>query len=218
MRRPSTILLFLCLFLQSCKDKSSSLDKIVKEMTDYGMFEYKFNGQTADSSLQWERYEMLLSKGSKLELLRLCENKSPVVRSYAFQGLIEKKSSEIFDVLQKHIHDTGAFDRAMGCMVDPCYVSDFYLERVGYFPYDSSWYKITAQQREFLDSLMLFESEVTLRMTNYNQIMLRSRYFMLEHLSPKESYYNRLKEIVSAGVIEALPALAKFKTKTTFPS
>lgn len=212
MRRLFTIPLLLFLFLQSCKDKSSSLDNVVKKMADYKMFEYKFVGLTADSSLQWARYETLLAKSSESELLHLCDNESPVVRSYAFQGLVEKKSSKIFDVLTKHIHDTGEFDRAIGCMVDPCYVTDFYLEQVGYFPYDSSSsYKVTAQQRNSLDSLMLYGDEIKLRMTNYNKIRLRSRDYMLENLTHNETYYNRLREIVLAGVIEALPALAKFQ-------
>ena len=166
------------------------------------MFEYKFVGLTGDSSLQWARYETLLAKSSETELLHLCDNESPVVRSYAFQGLVEKKSSKIFDVLTKHIHDTSEFDRTMGCMVDPCYVSDFYLEQVGYFPYDSSSsYRITTQQREFLDSLMLYGDEIMVRKSNYNQLKFWSRQYMLEHLTHKDSYYNRLREIVSAGVI-----------------
>ena len=212
MSRLLTIALLLCLFLEFCKDKTPSSDKLVNEMADYKMFEYKFVGLTADSSLQWARYETLLAKSSESELLKLCDNESPVVRSYAFQGLVEKNSSKIFEVMTKHISDTGEFDRTMGCMVDPCYVTDFYLEQVGYFPYDSSSsYKITAQQRDFLDSLMLYGNEITLRMTNYNQIRLRSRDYMLEHLAHRDSYYNRLREIVVAGVIEALPALSKFK-------
>jgi hypothetical protein len=185
---------------------------VVKEMADYKMFEYKFVGLTADSSLQWARYETLLAKSSESELIHLCDNESPVVRSYAFQGLVEKKSSKIFDVLIKHIHDTSEFDRTTGCMVGPSYVTEFYLEQVGYFPYDStSKYKISTQQRNYLDSLMLYGDEIKLRMTNYNKIRFSSRDYMLEHLMNKETYYNRLKEIVLAGVIEALPALAKFK-------
>lgn len=176
------------------------------------MFEYKSVGLMADQSLQWARYETLLAKSSESELLRLCDNESPVVRSYAFQGLVEKRSSKILDILTKHIHDTGEFDRTMGCMVDPCYVTDFYLEQVGYFPYDSSSsYKLTSEQRNYLDSLMLYGDEITLRMTNYDKIRLRSRDYMLEQLTHKETYYDRLRIIVLAGVIEALPALAKFK-------
>ena len=188
------------------------MDKVVKEISDYKMFEYKFVGLTSKSSLQWLKYETLLAKSSESDLLHLCDNESPVVRSYAFLGLVEKRSTRIFDVLTNHIHDTGEFERTMGCMVDPCYVTDFYLEQVGYFPYDSSSsYKITNQQRNHLDSLMLFGSEIILRMPNYNQIRLRSRNYMLEHLAQKETYYKRLREIVLAGVIEALPALAEFK-------
>ncbi|HEY6502924.1 MAG TPA: hypothetical protein VIZ28_03015, partial [Chitinophagaceae bacterium] len=52
---------------------------------------------------------------------------------------------------------------------------------------------------------------ITLRKINYNRIRLRSRDYMLEHLTHKDKYYNRLREIVLAGVFEALPALAKFK-------
>jgi hypothetical protein len=168
--------------------------------------------------LQWARYETILSKSSEIDLLKLCDNKSPVVRSYAFQGLIEKKSSKIFDVLIKHIHDSGEFDRTMGCMVDPCYVTDFYLEQVGYFPYDSTTsYKITPEQRNYLDSLMLYGKEITLRMINYNQIRLWSRNYMLKNLIHKNTHYNRLREIVWAGVIEALPALAKFKNPNDIP-
>jgi len=181
-------------------------------MADYRMFEYKFVGLRADSSLQWARYETLLSKCSEYDLLQLCDNESPVVRSYAFKRLVEKQSSKIFDVLIKNMHDTGEFYRTIGCMVDPCYVTDFYLEQVGYFPYYSpSAYKINTQQRNYLDSLMLYGDEIKLRMTNYSQIKLKSRNYMLENLMLKDLYYNRLREIALAGVIEAIPALAKFQ-------
>jgi hypothetical protein len=183
-------------------------------MADYKMFEYKFVGLTADSSLQWARYETLLANSSESMLLSLCDNESPVVRAYAFQGLGKKKSSKIFDIMTKHIHDTSEFDRTMGCFVDPCYVTDFYLEQVGYFPYDSSSsYKIDSHQRDFLDSLMLYGDEIMIRKYNYNQIKFWSRQYMLQHLTHKDTYYNRLREIVLAGVIEALPALAKFKNQ-----
>jgi len=186
---------------------------VVREMANHKRFEYKFVGARAHSSLQWARYETLVAKSSESELIHLCDNESPVVRSYAFQGLIEKKSSKILELLINHIHDTGEFERIMGCLADPCYVSDFYLEQVGYFPDDSSSYKITPLQREILDSLMLFGSEITLRMPGYDQIRLYTRKYMLEHFAPKEGYYKRIREIVSAGVIEALPALAKFKNQ-----
>lgn len=211
MTRLLTILLFFSLPLQSCKETSVSLNKVVKEMAEYKMFEYKYVGLNAELSPQWARYETLLAKASESELLHLCDNESPVVRSYAFRGLVEKNSSKIFEVLTNHINDTSEFERTMGCMVDPCYVTDFYLEQVGYFPKDSSSYKITTQQRNFLDSLMLFGSEITLRTPNYNEVRLRSRNFMLEQLTHTEIYYKRIREIVLADVIEALPALAKFK-------
>lgn len=211
MNRIITISLFLIFVLQSCKDKSPSLEVVVKEMADYKMFEEKIVGLTGDLSPQWARYETLLAKSSETELIQLCNNNSPVVRAYAFQGLIEKKSTNIFEILVKHIDDVGKFDRIMGCMVDPCYVSDFYLEQVGYFPDDPILYQITPKQRDYIDSTMLFGSGVKLRYDNNNQLKIRSRAWMLENLAPKAVYYNRLREIVIAGVIEALPALAKFK-------
>jgi hypothetical protein len=180
-------------------------------MADYKIFEYEVAGAAGEPSLQWARYQALLGLSSESELLYFCDNESPVVRCYAFQGLVEKRSPKIFEVLTKHIRDTSEFERIMGCMVGPCYVTDFYLEQVGYFPYDSSTgYKITTQQRNYLDSLMLYGKEITFRMNGYNQIKLSSRYRMLKDLTPRDTYYNRLREIVLAGVIEALPALAKF--------
>lgn len=205
-----TYFFIVILILASCK-ATPPLVKVVKEMAAYKTFEYKFTGLADDSSLQWARYETILANSTDDDLVQLCENVSPVVRSYAFMGLIEKKSPQIFEILLKHIKDTGKFDRVMGCMVNPCYVSDFYLEQVGYFPYDSTWYTISSQQREYLDSLMLFGPEVTLRGKYYNAIELRSREHMLKTLLIKTSYYSRLREIVSEGVFEALPALATFK-------
>lgn len=210
MSRFFTISFLLILFLSSCK-ATPPLVKVVEEMADYKTFECKFVGLSEDSSLQWVRYEQILANSTHPELIQLCENESPVVRSYAFLGLIEKKSPQIFVVLLKHIEDTGEFDRVIGCMVDPCYVSDFFLEQVSYFPFDSTGYRISPEQKEYLDSLMLFGSAVTLRMDNYNEIKLKSRAHMLKYLLPKPSYYKRLREIVLAGVIEALPALAKFQ-------
>jgi hypothetical protein len=199
--------------LQSCKNTSQTLEEAVNGMSEYKSYEEKFVGLTAEPSLQWARYETLLAKSTESELVNLCENESPVVRSYSFQALVAKNSSKVFGVLTKHIHDTAAFERTMGCFGGESYVTDFYLEQVGYFPYDSSVYFFTKEQRIFIDSLMIFGSEMKLRMSNYNRILLNSRRHLLKHLTRRDIYYNRLREIVLAGAIEALPALAKFKNQ-----
>jgi hypothetical protein len=206
------IALISCLFLQACKNNATSLDKVVREMAAYGIYEYPFVGLTAEPSLQWARYQQILNMCSDQDLVELCGNESPVVRCYAFQGLIDKGNSKVFDQVITHIHDTASFDKITGCMNDPCYVSDFYLEQVSYFPYDTSTcFRITAHQRNMLDSLMLYGDEIALRMVNVHLLSLRSRAYLLSNLSPKGKFCERLRTILDKGVTEALPALAKYR-------
>jgi hypothetical protein len=204
--------------LTSCGNKHPLPDGLVSRMADHKIFEYEVTGLMADTSEQWRRYDSLLAGSTAEYLIKLCDHESPVIRSYAFLGLIDKKSTAIFTVLKRRINDAALFTRDIGCFSDPCSVSDFYLSNVGYYHNDSSSsYRINAQQRVLLDSLMLFGNELVLRRENYNASLLYSRAYMLEHIPSNPSYYKRLKEIAAAGVIEALPALAKFQNKDDIP-
>ncbi|MCG2615381.1 hypothetical protein LZZ85_13860 [Terrimonas sp. NA20] len=209
--------IFILTCIISCSNKTAVQDGVVSRIADYNIFEYEVTGLVEDSSEQWKRYDSLLAGVTEEYLVKLCDHRSPVIRAYAFSGLIRKKSSHIFRVLREHIHDTASFTMVTGCFSNAWSVTDFYLQNVGYYYKDSSSYRIDPEQRAFLDSLMLFGNEITLRRENYNAPLLHSRAYMLEHIPHTPSYYKRLREIVTAGVIEALPALAKFHNEDDVP-
>ena len=74
--------------------------------------------------------EQLKETATEKELLRLCSDKSPVVRCYAFWALSKKGSKQIKSVLQKHLKDSLTLVHHDGCEGGVIRVNEFMLQRI----------------------------------------------------------------------------------------
>lgn len=74
---------------------------------------------------QWSRYEKLKRITSDTLLFELTNYVSPVVRGYAFIGLIDKRSGLLIKAIRKNENDTTVLFHQWGCMVSSSTVIDF---------------------------------------------------------------------------------------------
>jgi hypothetical protein len=203
-----TILLFSFSYLLiGCKnEKEIIVDSIIK----YGAFEGMYRGPTNIISPQWRNFEALTQEFSEQELVVLCEHKNPIVRCYAFKALAEICSPQVYGVLLNHLSDTVEFDRNYGCIADKDRVTDNFLDQVGYDRQGVTKYTLSQEQYHYIDSILLFREEIKQR-SLFGSIEYRSRRYMLERLKPLQHLHNRIKDLVNAGVNEALPVLAQYR-------
>ena len=204
----SVLLVFVFVsFLIGCKNEK---DRVVDSIIKYGAFEGMYLGPTDSISPQWRNFEALTQKFSEQELLALCEHKNPIVRCYAFKALTELCSPQTYGVLLKHLSDTIEFDRNYGCIADHDRVTDNFLEQVGFDRRTPTKYTLSQEQYHYVDSVLLFRDEIKQR-SWLGSIEYRSRRYVLERLKPLPHLYNRIRELATAGVHEALPLLAEYR-------
>jgi hypothetical protein len=203
---PAALLFFFCFILISCKPKA----RIVADLDKYKMHEGMYVGSSNKISHQWRSYVALRSRFSEDELVELCEHTNPIVRTYAFEALTDKCSAKAYDVLLKHLSDTAWFTCSMGCFIQGCSVTDNMLFAVGYRKKKNTWFTLSEEQYDYLDSALLFRDEIKIS-SGSGKTDYWSRRYALERLPAKPHFYNRVKEIVNAGIYEALPLLAKYK-------
>jgi hypothetical protein len=203
-----TVLIFISsILLTGCQnEKIGIVDSIIK----YGAFEGMYLGPTDSISPQWRNFEALKQEFSEQELIELCEHKDPIVRCYAFQALTELCSPNAYGVLLKHLSDTVEFNRNYGCIGDNDRVTDNFLDQVGFDRRSPSKYTLSDEQYQYIDSILLFRDEIKKR-SRLGSIEYRSRRYVLERLKPLPHLHDRIKELVCAGVNEALPILAKYR-------
>ncbi len=199
--------LAFCFCFTGCEDGKKS---VVDSMIKYGVYEGLYLGPTDKISPQWKNYKTLIQKFSENEIAELCDHKNPIVRCYAFKALAEICSPKVYDMLLKHLSDTVEFDRLYGCIGDKDRVTDNFLDQVGYDKRTPSKFNLTEEQYNHVDSILLFRNEIK-RRSWVGSIEYRSRRYMLQRTKPLPQFYDRIREIVTDGVFEALPLLAQYR-------
>lgn len=118
------------------------------------------------------------------ELIRLCNHKNPVVRSYAFIALAEQKSNKTFEILLSHLTDTEYVISHLGCIRDEQKVGDFFIEVVTAQYPNPTGYKLSQKEKIYLDSALIFNP----------LIRLDSKLSIFKRNKSKEEYYKLLKQ------------------------
>ncbi|HTK22094.1 MAG TPA: hypothetical protein VL442_21395 [Mucilaginibacter sp.] len=208
----SPLLLISILFISCKPGKKSqkpvqvkirpSIQVIVDSIAKYNQLNNSGVGFAGVKTVQWSRYEKLNKAASLPELRQLTQHKNSVVRCYSFDALAARKDTAIFNILLDHLHDTAQLSTFIGCIISKTDVGDYFINSVT--PYDSSetGYKLSAKQRVFVDSILLFDK----------RIKLAAKHDLIYDLKPKPEYYNRVKEIaVNEKMPVAILALAKYK-------
>jgi hypothetical protein len=205
-----TVTLAFCFYLTGCKDEKKA---IVDSMIKYGAYEGMYLGRSEKISPQWKNFEALTQKFSENEIAELCAHKNPIVRCYAFKALTEICSLKVYDILLMHLSDTAEFDGFYGCFRDKDRVTDNFLDEVGYDKQEPTKFNLTEEQYNHIDSILLFRNEIKQR-SCLGSIKFRSRRYMLQRTKPLLQFYKRVREIVTDGVYEALPLLARYQNES----
>ncbi|MCW3104039.1 MAG: hypothetical protein JWO09_2479 [Bacteroidetes bacterium] len=76
-------------------------------------------GIAGSLSRNYQAAKSLWDASSVQALIKFTDDKSPIVRCYAFLGLIKKKAGQqtIDDILNKHQNDTAKITTMNGCIV-----------------------------------------------------------------------------------------------------
>jgi hypothetical protein len=215
------------LVFTSCKtntpDSGEQINKIPKSALIDSLRSFVFYDPNIDSS-KYEFYDdnpdsrQLLffdafsKKYSEKELIELTDHPSPIIRCYSFKALVNQSSPQIFNLLVRHLRDTTYFLRFVACLSDDGYVTDHYLEQVGYagLRQHTSNFQLTEEESKIVDSIVLFGDEIKKR-SHLGSIKYYTRRYALKRLNPEPRFHDRIREIAIAGVNEALPLLAKYK-------
>lgn len=210
MTRSTTVLILSSFIFFACGQNKIPKQAVINSIIQRDVYEDMYESFSYQITTQWKNYEALRREFSEKELIELCGHKNPIVRSYAFKALTEKGSSKVYNTLLQHLSDTASFVRHYGCFIEEDRVTDNFLYEVGYGINSSSKFKLTEQQYEYIDSILLFREEITQKTWN-GSMKYNSRSYMLERLKPLPKFYKRLKEIVNDSVYKALSLLAQYK-------
>lgn len=207
------IKIFLIILLGSCTgNKNINSEKtlrirddiaiLVSAIAEENMLNEQHVGIAGKESPQWKRYIKLSKLATNEELISLTDHDNPVIRGYSFRALANRKSSETFSILLKHLSDTTKVQTFSGCIMGEEMLSYYFINIVTPNLIDTNLYKLNKQEQACVDSVLLFDKS----------IVLYARTRLLIDIKPEEKFYNRVKEITLEGSDDfALPALAKFQ-------
>jgi hypothetical protein len=100
---------------------------LVDEIASCNRVDSKFTGYSGTTSEQYLRFERLSKYATTDELTKLLNNKSAVVRVYAFWALQDRKNINLKRIILEHIQDTLSFASLQGCMGSHSYVNLHFL-------------------------------------------------------------------------------------------
>jgi len=133
----------------------NKIKKITDAIAKYNSVDGKAVGYAGVRSEQWNRYEKLEQDATDAELITLTDNTNSVVRCYAFQALVNRKSPNALPVLAKHLKDTASVDTCFGCIIGSEKVSDYFLSVVAPSYADLPKDKLTADQKADIQQIMI---------------------------------------------------------------
>jgi hypothetical protein len=192
------IFAFACLHGQTQTELRPKIQEIVNRIERYNILDPIESG-----SPQWSRYLQLLKKSNIEELRILTDHRNEVVRCYAYQALIDREDAQVFDIMLQHLYDTAYVTLQYSDIKVEERVGDFFLLRLRPWIYEGAGSSINEDQKNKLDSLLLFLPEMKLSYAKFNVYM---------HLSPREEYYAIVR---TRALLYAIPtayvALAKYR-------
>jgi hypothetical protein len=114
--------------MQICKNLSKEVRLKIDTLKN-GIMEGDAIGIGGYDSEQYQRFWFLWNNTKEPDLIKLTDHSSPTVRCYAFQGLVWRKSSNVREILEKHLRDTSEVMYMSGCVGD-FYTSFDYMLRL----------------------------------------------------------------------------------------
>jgi hypothetical protein len=210
------ILLMLSTSIFSAEQIRPEIKAIVNKLEEKNMLYGPAVGYGGVKDEQWTNFEELLKNAGTDELIILTKHKNPVIRCYAFWGLVEKRDKGCYQILLNHLTDSESVTTFFGCVISGQMVGDVFLQLMNPAFYDEDVNKLTTLQHDILTQAERdnIASELLLK----PHVELAAKSVLLETIKPDEKYYDRIKEIVVKEKIpQAFIALAKFKKVDDLP-
>lgn len=160
-------------------------------------------------SQQFKNYQRLCEGASTKELVLLTDHSNAVVRCYAFKCLADRSEVDLMPILVRHFSDNHTITVFCGCTknISATLVGDFFLQVVTPNKVFSGLNSLTSQEQAFVDSMLLFGPDVT----------IRAKYYLLARIKPKtEKWYERIRQI-SFKEPAAVMALARYQKSQDIP-
>lgn len=141
---------------------------------------------------------------SKDEILKLTNNKTPIIRILAYRAIVNRNEENFFTILKNHLSDTAKvtwwyYDDAAGEFT----ISDLMIRKAER--------KLTRQQKDTLIDLILKE-----------HIYLGTAKWIMEDIEPNEKYHSIIKQQAKIKTdnchdLSLVLAIAKFKKREDIP-
>ena len=93
-----------------------NVDYIINEIAAYNCLDGSAIGYGGIRSGQYERFEKLATVKNDSILINLTSHKNAVVRCYAFDALVIRKSPHCLPIFLKHLKDTAGVHAQEGCL------------------------------------------------------------------------------------------------------
>lgn len=127
----------LCQNVNSQTDSSrleNEVAEICHEMEQYSRIEGSSLSSNAFPSEQWRKFQKLLSLSTDSMLFALTDHHSPVMRGYAYFGLMNRNTVLLVNAIKNHPADTAAVFYQDGCIGQRTNVIDLAVEQT-YFKF-----------------------------------------------------------------------------------
>jgi hypothetical protein len=179
-----------------------SIIRLAKAMARYNQIDSQGIGESGFESEQWDRFDKLCKMATNADLRQLTDYPNAVVRCYAFHAIALRNDPAIFSILVHHLKDSTLAKTLSADIGGSDSVADYFVDVVTPNYIDLKAYKLNKDQKEKLDSILLFDKTISSGAKND----------MLRQLKPNERYYQRVKEIAETeNKGEGLIALSKYR-------
>lgn len=166
-----TIILIL-IFSFSCTD----VNKLVEDIAKDEIMESEYIGLVGTKSKQYQNFQKLKSKASNEELRNLITHENPILRTYAYQSLIERDLMKPSEAFKDALQNNESFSKMIADQIlgtDIC--KEIYFEIINYYPN-------AVKQIKQIDSLILYNLDE-------NHFL---QYMALKDKSHEEKYNDRI--------------------------
>ena len=100
--------------------------KIAKGLTKENMILGRATGYSGEERAPYKLFKKLINKATIADLIKLTENKSPIIKGYAYWGLLIKDRNYILANRIKYSHDSEWIETNLrGCVPTPYKIKDF---------------------------------------------------------------------------------------------
>jgi len=163
-------------------------------------------GEAGESSKQYQLFVQLKSLATSDELVLLTKIKNNVIKTYAACALVDHFNPQIAAIFKDFLISGFKIPVQEGCVG----TNEFGATELYYRLRNHSYYvKSKTDSAKVKRLIFTFDSITICTKPNKNEFLLNRA---LENITPKETGYNKIKELaIHDSIVSALPTLAKYK-------